>query len=231
MVDFLVHCLVSDYIDPQAEMEALDRFYLYPIFHSDGTRLRPSQRKHPAVYLPATLNPISDGHRAMCASAEEYLGSFPGSLRVTYLVSTKSPHKGGLGLQDMLFKAGMLRAERWRQDYRAVEFTHSEPLFLDKAHRRPGSTFVIGADAMQRMLDPAWGPDPERMLLEMKNLGTKFLVMGRMQRGKWLTCGDVEVPFLHRDMFTPLEGRVDVSSTELRVGPERGGIKKVVGLP
>lgn len=231
-IDFLLANLESVSHQPAARREAVERFYKYPVFHTDGTRLTADQRSVPAVYLPATLNPITDGHRAMCAAAEEYLGSFPGSVRVTYLVSTLSPHKGRLGLQDMLFRAGMLRAERWRRDYRAIEFTDSEPLFVDKARNRPGSTFVIGADAMERMLDPSWGYDPEPMLLEMKNLGIRFLVMGRVRGdGRWQTCDDIKMPFLHRDMFVNLPGRVDISSSELRVGPERGDIKKVVGVP
>lgn len=97
-----------------------------------------------------------------------------------------------------------------------VEFTHSEPLFIDKARKRPGSIFLIGADTMQRMLDPKWGPDIEPMLNEMKNLGIKFLVMGRVLNGKWTTCRDIELPWSMQTLFEPLLGRVDVSSTEIR---------------
>lgn len=201
---------------PVSATKAFERFYEYPIFHTNGTRRKPSERES-AIYLPATLNPIHDGHRAMCRAAEDYYSpGVPGRIKAMYLVSSASPHKGTLSVQDMLFKAGMLRAERWRRESRAVEFTHAEPLFLDKARKRPGSVFIIGADTMARMLDPQWGPSIEPMLNEIKNLGVEFLVMGRVIDGKWTTCRDVKVPYLHQNLFTPIEGRVDISSTAIR---------------
>jgi nicotinic acid mononucleotide adenylyltransferase len=203
--------------DPESEEKALARFYKYPIFHTNGTRRKPEDRER-AVYLPATLNPIHEGHRAMCRAVEEALSPTkgPGRIKATYLVSAVSPHKGRLSVQDMLFKAGMLRAERWRKESRMVEFSLDEPLFIDKARKRPGSVFVIGADTMQRMLDPKWGVPIEPMLNEMRNLGVEFHVMGRNIDGKWITCRDVTVPWPMQILFYPLEGRVDLSSTELR---------------
>ena len=201
--------------DPEAEEAALRCFYEYPIFSTDGTRKSVSERE-PAVYLPATLNPIHDGHRAMCKAVEDRLSPLPGKIRVQYLVSSVSPHKGRLSVSDMLFKAGMLRAERWRNESRQVEFTRDEPLFIDKARKRPGSAFVIGADTMQRMLDPKWGPEITPMLAEMRTLGTKFYVMGRVISGQWVVCEDISVPGYYGGMFVGLPGRVDISSTELR---------------
>lgn len=200
---------------PNCEAKALDRFYRYPIFHTSGTRRAAEDEK--GVYLPATLNPIHEGHRAMCRAAEEALSpEGPVRIRASYLVSSVSPHKGRLSVQDMLFKAGMLRAERWRNESRLVEFTRDEPLFLDKARKRPGSVFIIGADTMQRMLDPKWGPNIDEMLREMSNLKVLFYVMGRMIDDKWTTCRDIKVQWPHNTLFRPLEGRIDVSSTGLR---------------
>ncbi len=194
---------------------AMGRFYGYPVFDTNGRRYPASES--PGVYLPATLNPIHDGHRMMCRVAEERMHSAPGGARFArYLVSSTSPHKGRLSVQEMLKKAGMLRAERWRDESRMVEFTRDEPLFLDKARKRPGSVFLIGADTMARMLEPGWGPDIAEMLSEMQNLGTRFWVMGRKLGDRYLTCRDVEVPWPHQNIFEPMEGRLDVSSTELR---------------
>lgn len=204
--------------EPACEEKALERFHLYPVFGTDGTR-----RKHSAsgrrLYLPATLNPIHDGHRFMCRAAEEsHTRDGIGPVRAIYLVSSSSPHKGRMSVQQMLMTAGMLRAERWRDEYepRMVEFTHDEPLFLDKARKRPGSTFIIGADTMQRMLDPQWGPAIEEMLTEMRNLDVKFLVMGRLVNDQWVTCRDIKVSWPHQLLFEPLEGRLDMSSTQIR---------------
>ena len=113
-------------------------------------------------------------------------------------------------------RAGMVRAERWHQQSRAVEFSRNDPLFVDKASQRPGSTFVIGADTMQRMLDPKWGPAQLEVLRELRNHFATFLVMGREVDGKFLICRDIPVPFPYSLLFRPLEGRFDISSTELR---------------
>lgn len=200
-----------------AREKALERFYRYPVFHTNGTRHPRSPGGPGAVYLPATLNPIHDGHRAMAEAAETQLSeNLPGRIKARYLVSSTSPHKGSLTVQEMLFKAGMLRAERWKNQSRMVEFTHDEPLFLDKARRRPGSIFLIGADTMERMLDPKWGTDIDEMLREMKNLEVKFLVMGRVVDGEFKTCRDIEVPWPHGNLFEPLEGRLDLSSSQIR---------------
>lgn len=204
--------------EPECDQKALERFHLYPVFGTDGTR-RPFLSGAGSIYLPATLNPIHDGHRLMCRAAEETLTEGGvGRVRAIYLVSSVSPHKGRLSVQQMLMTAGMLQAERWRDEYepRMVEFTHDEPLFLDKARKRPGSLFIIGADTMQRMLDPQWGPSIEAMLVEMSNLKVKFLVMGRLIDDKWTTCRDIKVSWPHQLLFEPLEGRVDLSSTQIR---------------
>jgi len=204
--------------EPACEEKALERFHLYPVFGTDGTR-RKSGGGGCCLYLPATLNPIHDGHRLMCRTAEDSQAEGGmGRVRAIYLVSSVSPHKGRLSVQQMLMTAGMLRAERWRDEYepRMVEFTRDEPLFIDKARKRSGSTFIIGADTMERMLDPQWGPAIEEMLTEMRNLDVKFLVMGRLVGEKWVTCRDIKVAWPHQLLFQPLEGRLDLSSTQIR---------------
>jgi len=201
------------------EAKALERFYEYPIFHTNGTRRKPEVER--GIYLPATLNPIHDGHREMCRAAEALLGpgeGIPGRIKATYLVSSVSPHKGRLRVQDMLFKAGMLRAERWRRESRMVEFTRDEPLFIDKVRKRPGSIFLLGADTMQRMLDPKWGPEIKSMLTEIRDLRTKFYVMSRLVNGELLQGPEIltRLNIEGTGVFYRLPGRVDISSTELR---------------
>lgn len=189
---------------------ALDVLHAHPVFHTDGTR---SKATPVGLYLPATLNPLHDGHRKMCERAEHEM-----SMRASYLVSSSSAHKGAMSLQQILTIAGTVRAERWRPEHtpRSVEFTRNEPLFIDKARNRPGSTFIIGADAMARMLDPKWGHDVPSMLEEMRNLDVEFLVMGREIDGKWTECRDIPVPWPNQMLFRPLPGRMDISSTQLR---------------
>jgi len=187
---------------------ALDLLFQAPVFDSSGLRCTSVTE---GVFLPASLNPIHDGHRLMAQAAEEKL-----KRPVVYLVATSTPHKPPMRLQEMLSMVGMLRGERWNGQARALEFTRGEPLFIDKVRARPNSCFVIGADTMDRFLDPKWGPEIELMLQEMRQLGAMFYVMGRKIGGIFKTCRDIDVPFPHQLLFRPLEGRIDVSSTEIR---------------
>ena len=213
----------------EASTVATERFYRYPVFDTNGRRY-PASGDAAGIYLPATLNPIHDGHRLMCRVAESRGLSAPGEARFAkYLVSSCSPHKGNLSVQEMLFKAGMLRAERWRNESRMVEFTRDEPLFLDKARKRPGSIFLIGADTMMRMLETGWGPNIVDMLSEMRKLGTRFWVMDRQQDGNLLSCRDIEVPSPFQTLFEPLDGQLDISSTELRLAETRSTERRAIG--
>ncbi len=203
----------SKYID--CTKEALDRFYQYPTFLINS---RTKDSFGSSLYLPASLNPIHDGHREMARTAESVVIPCDGC---KYLISTVSPHKGEMTLQEMLSKAGMLRAEK---TFRGFEFTKDEPLFLDKARKRPGSVFIIGTDTMERFLDPKWGPDPVELLKELKELKTTFLVMGRVMDGVFKTANDITVLDGYKDLFVPMEGRVDISSTEIRQKAEAARI-------
>jgi hypothetical protein len=195
--------------------KAVELFYRRPTFHPNGVR-KPASIC--GLYVPVTMNPLHDGHRLMASNSEEMLSPRQGRLPATYLVSSVSPHKPPMTLQEMLDKVGTVRAERWQLDdsSRPIEFTRSEPLFLDKARARPGSTFVIGVDAMRRLFEPGWGVDVDKQFSELRTLKTKFLVMGRLVDGSWLTCRDIKVPWPNQLLFDPLIGRVDVSSTQLR---------------
>jgi hypothetical protein len=198
--------------------EALDRFYQYPTFLSNS---RTKESFGAALYLPASLNPIHDGHRELAQTAESVCVGFLSDGGCKYLISTLSPHKGEMTLQEMLFKAGMLRAEKTFRDF---EFTKNEPLFLDKARKRPNSIFIIGADTMERFLDPKWGPNPIELLKELNGLQTTFLVMGRVIDGIFKTVNDIDVPEDYKHMFVPMDGRVDISSTEIRQKAEAARI-------
>lgn len=201
---------------------AVDLFMEWPHFSITGRRLTQSLGGS-QTYLPGTFNPLHDGHRQMVQAAESasyYTITIPPrNDHVCYLISTSSPHKGDMPLHQLLDTAAALHAERWKMDScgpRSFEFTAKEPLFIDKARARPNSAFVIGADTMQRMLDPKWGPNIEIMLNEMANLRTLFLVMGRTVDGKWTTCRDIPVRWPDQDLFRPLPGNFELSSTDIR---------------
>lgn len=194
---------------PEAESIIQDRLFKFPVFNPDGTRgvHDPDQR---TLYLSSILNPLSTKHRILCRAGEETLVSQYGigKFKACYLVSTTHPEGPVLNTQDMLYRAGMIRAERWKDQSRSVEFTQ-DSLYIEKARNRPGSVFIIGVDNLIKLLDPKWGVDINSMLREMANLKIRFLVMGCEIDGKWMTCRDVNVPWPHSILFMPLNGRIE----------------------
>jgi hypothetical protein len=135
----------------------------------------------------------------------------------------------------MLDRVAAVRRQRWEPDgARTVVFTQGDPLFIDKARRWPGTEFVVGADALFRMLDPSWGHDPEALLHALQGLGVRFLVFGREVEGHgFVMPHDAHARAVNavcekrpgkswidasrfNSMFVAMPGRWDVSSTKLR---------------
>ena len=197
---------VGENCDRQARDICLER----PVFHMNGTR---SQASTSGLYLPATLNPLHDGHRAMAAAAEQISHSGTGA---TYLVSASTVHKPAISVQEMLQRVALVRADKWTQQSRTIEFSSDDPLYVDKARQRPGSTFIIGADAMMRLLDAKWGFPVADVLAQLQASRAQFLVMGRQVDERFMTCHDIAVPREFASLFVPLDGRIDLSSTQIR---------------
>lgn len=181
------------------------RFLARPYWSADG-------RRHPASELPpgaplfaGAFNPPHEGHFALASTARGH------AVPAVFAVCATPPHKEQLSTADLLRSVKMLRGHDRL-------FTEGDPLYLDKARRFPGRAFIVGADAVARMLDPAWGPEVEAMLAEFMHLGTTFRVNARLVNGVPLTPEDLiaQVPERFRALFVPVAGRWDVSSTDLR---------------
>jgi len=202
------------------QMRAL--FFKRPVFSRSGLRRRTEDLDVANLaFLPASLNPPHEGHRRMAEVVEQERRK-----RVVYTVTADSRHKPTLTVPEMLDRVAAVRRQRWEaRGARTVVFTQGDPLFLDKARRWPSAEFVVGADTVLRMLDPHWGIEPEALLHELQGLGARFLVFGRE-----VSMGDmppvfVPAPMVLRDlpfdarrfaeMFVPMPGRWDVSSTAI----------------
>ena len=97
------------------------------------------------------------------------------------------------------------------------------PLFIDKARLFPNTTFVVGYDTAVRLIDPRfYGQSATQMhaaLNELRELGARFLVAGRLTDAGFLTFDSLAVPAAFGDLFASIPEarfRADVSSTELR---------------
>lgn len=190
--------------------EGCDLFLQHPVFRPDGTRtsVRAMDAEigmWPSVMMPGAFNPAHGGHYQMARVVEHYQGR-----PVVFQISLSPPHKTGLGLGESLRRAKGLVGKH-------VLFLTNDALYIDKARQFPGTAFIIGIDAVIRMLDPKWGPKIEPMLAELRRLGTRFYVFGRMvgEQG-FQTLADIDIPEAGRELFKQIEGRWDVSSSALR---------------
>ena len=171
------------------------------------------------VYLPGSFNPLHDGHRELLAAA---LRLSPG-MEGAYELSLGNADKGSLPLPE-----AQRRVAQFGAAGAPVVLTQA-PLFTMKADLFPGSTFVVGYDTAQRLVQPGYYGSESAMLLQFARLahqGCSFLVAGRLEAGgaRYLTLADMEVPEALRagGLFRAIpegEFRVDISSTQLR---ERG---------
>jgi len=195
---------------------AKERFFLRPFFAANGKRLETIPTNRHLAIMPGAYNPPHEGHFGTAQSVMDEYGR-----TVVFEVTAEPPHKEALTVQQLLQRAKLLQGhDRF--------FTRKEPMYLDKARRFPGVPLVLGADAMVRMLDPKWGIKSVDLFKGFIDLNTKLLVAGRVVGDKFMTCEDIQDSLLPRNggdrgvwilasnVLLPLEGRWDVSSTELR---------------
>jgi hypothetical protein len=179
---------------------ARQHFQLRPLFLRNGSRAH--EPKRPLKLCPGAFNPLHAGHLASTGE------------NVIFHITADPPHKPALSLQDMLERSLQFRGVR------DVLFTEGDALYIDKARRFPNSTFYVGTDVVERILDPRWGPQPEPMLREFAELGIHFAVSPR--GGVRLADLTPKIPESCRSLqlFSelPQTPHADLSSTQIRNG-------------
>jgi hypothetical protein len=192
------------------EAEIRGALYRRPVFGpGDSRRAVTGDDAHDRVLLPGSFDPFHEGHLMMADAVERQFGR-----RVAYAVTADPVHKPGLRAVELLDRVASIRGGD--SAARPVVLTERDPLFLDKARQFPGAGIALGVDALARMLDPSWGPEADEMLASFRALGTRFYVVGRSVDGRWTTLDDLPVPGPFRDLFRAVDGRRDLSSTQLR---------------
>lgn len=186
-------------------------FTAYP----DGRR-RPGGQI-PTALVPGSFNPWHEAHQALWEAARRRFGD-----PVAYELSITNVDKPPLPSAEVLHRAAQFGR-------RACLILTAAPTFVEKARLLPGAAFVVGADTARRIVDPVYYGGVEAMhgaLRELRSLGSKFVVAGRLEHGRFLQLRDLTMPPEFAGLFEAIpagELRVDVSSTELRArGPASG---------
>jgi hypothetical protein len=181
--------------------------------------VRPDGRREPdqavrASILSGSFNPLHEGHVRLAEAAADLAG-----LPKVFELPVTNADKGTLPAEEV--------ERRLRQfaGRHTVVLTRL-PLFTDKAAVFSGSVFAVGIDTARRLVDPRYyggAAEMREALRAIDAAGCRFLVAGRVDRGRFRTLADVELPEEAEHLFEAIPAerfRMDISSTELR---EQGG--------
>lgn len=168
------------------------------------------------VYLPGSFNPLHAGHRELLSAAVSLCDGKEGAFEL----SIGNADKGVLPAAEIERRVAQFEAAGL-----PLVLT-TAPLFTQKADIFPNSTFVVGYDTAERLVQERYYGSQTAMLLQFARLahqGCNFLVAGRKDSssGRFLTLDSLEIPdILQRgSLFRGMSEenfRMDLSSTELR---------------
>ena len=182
--------------------------------HPEGTIVA-DQPVHGAI-LAGSFHPFHEGHDRLAAAASEVLNS-----EVTFELSVTNVDKPPLEEPEIRTRLAQFSGQGRLVITRAL-------VFFQKARLFPGCTFVIGWDTAVRLVEPRYyGGGMSSMLdalVEIRKLGCRFLVAGRVDDEVFRALDDVPVPKGFEDIFSPIPEsafRFDLSSTELRMAGRR----------
>lgn len=168
----------------------------------------PSTEHNGMLLLPGAFNPLHHAHKRMLEIAEE-ITQLAGAFELS-IVNVDKP----------LLDYTEIDA-RLKQFHKPVWLTRL-PTFIAKARHFRGATFAVGVDTIVRIAEPDYYASPQAMdeaLRELADLGTRFIVFGRVTEGKFQGLRDLQLPDLLRGLCTEVQESVfreTVSSTELR---------------
>jgi nicotinic acid mononucleotide adenylyltransferase len=168
--------------------------------------------KPPPALLSGSFNPLHEGHLKLAKAAEKILNT-----PVGFELSVVNADKPDLPLPEVLNRLAQFAG-------RHTILAGSAPTFVEKARHYPGTTFVVGFDTAERILQTRFYNDSEKelttALAAIRDQGCCFLVAGREDKsGTFHEAATLDVAPAFRDFFQPIPTslfRHDISSTEIR---------------
>jgi len=196
---------------PPAEIADVRNGVLDCVWSQPGGNLSREPSQPIAGLLSGAFNPLHVGHERLRSVAEKLLDG-PVAFEFPVVNADKPPLD--------LFSIEQRRSQ-FRNSLLAVTAT---PLFVDKAHVFPGTTFVVGFDTAARVIDPRFYHASEKEMLAammlIREAGCRFLVAGRQAGETFEGLSQLRLPPGFADLFTEIpeaDFREDVSSTEIRL--------------
>jgi hypothetical protein len=165
--------------------------------------------KQPIAIYSGAFHPRHPGHEQIARIGADRYG------RIVHEISIRNVEKPPLDFLEMASRAPQF------QPGEELVFS-SAPTFVQKARIFPGCAFLVGLDTIRRIALPNYyGGEQARdeAIAELKRLGCRFVVFGRLLDGQFQEFAPSEVaPSLVElcDVVSEREFRVDVSSTAIR---------------
>jgi nicotinic acid mononucleotide adenylyltransferase len=161
--------------------------------------------------FPGAFNPLHEGHRAMARLAAARLQT-----PVEFELSIHNVDKPPLDYLEIRDRAAQFAGD-------ATLWLSRAPTFEDKSRLFADATFVVGADTIARIADPAYYGDSEpAMLAAIERIaarGGRFLVFGRKAEGRFESLATLNLPpslLAICDEVPEQQFRADVSSSQIR---------------
>lgn len=162
------------------------------------------------LLFPGSFDPLHEGHRQMIAAATKLTGR-----DVELLLSIDNVDKPSLSREEVLRRAFQFAATHATWIVRPARFWKWATLF-------PGSTFVIGLDTLDRILNPKYADSEKEHRSHLQTIvdeECRLLAFGRVLQGEFRTASNIKIPRLLRNSIDEIPAaafRFDIQSRELR---------------